>query len=218
MRPPADGNAQRIRREARRLLEHAEGAHDASHAERVERLAFWIIQQEGLQVEPLLVTALAWLHDTLDPKLRVADEAFINQLLEETIPGEARERFWQSLKHVSYRERRQGLQPLTREGWLLHDADKLDALGAIGIARAFAYGGSVKRRLYTPGEKGIRTAYPAFESGFMHLFEKLLHLPGLIHYPSAKRLAEQRARFIRLYAKTFLKEWYLRDAERLSGE
>ncbi len=200
---------------ARSSLTAAGSAHDVYHIERVWRLATWITHAEGLRIDWDTLHAAVWLHDSADPKIQARTLEAIRDFLTQYYPPEKVTRILTSMEGISYRDRLRGLKPRTSEGWILHDADKLDAMGAIGIARAFAYGGQQGRPLYTPGERPRRGRYPSRENSLLHLHEKLLQLPRLIHYPTARKLAEERARFIRHFAAEFLREWYSTD---LPGE
>jgi uncharacterized protein len=100
----------------------------------------------------------------------------------------------------------------SKEFYIVQDADRLDALGAIGIARAFAYGGSKDRPLYDPTKKAqkINTTknYRKMQSSTLHHFEeKLFLLKDLMNTKTAKKIAEKRDVFMRKYVERFLKEW-----------
>lgn len=102
--------------------------------------------------------------------------------------------------------------PLSLEGQVVQDADRLDAIGAIGIARAFAYGGYKGRLLYDPSEQAQR--HERFEdyqksqsSSLMHFYEKLLLLKDRLNTPSAKAIAQERHRYMESFVLRFLQEW-----------
>jgi len=102
--------------------------------------------------------------------------------------------------------------PLSLEGKCVQDADRLDALGAIGIARAFAYGGMKGRAIYEPGRrpmihKTARSYLGAEGTTINHFHEKLLLLKGRMNTKAGKRLASERHAYMEQYLKRFLSEW-----------
>lgn len=105
---------------------------------------------------------------------------------------------------------------ITPEPAIVEDADRLDAIGAIAIARTFAYGGKRSRPIYDP-TLPIMTLTNQEEyrnggsSSFHHFFEKLLKLKDLMHTPSAKKMAESRHAFMERFVAEFLKEWKSED-------
>ena len=97
---------------------------------------------------------------------------------------------------------------------IIRDADRLDAIGAIGIARCFNYGGFKNRAIYDPDISIIshknKTSYKNSKApSFNHFYEKLLLLKDLMHTKTAKGLAEERHEFMINYIKQFKKEWHL---------
>lgn len=95
---------------------------------------------------------------------------------------------------------------------IVQDADRLDALGAIGIARTFAYGGSRGRALYDPTYQyqayASADAYKKSQASTLHHFEeKLFHLKDLLNTDTARRIAESREAYMRKFVQTFLDEW-----------
>ena len=101
----------------------------------------------------------------------------------------------------------------TLEGKIVQDADRLDAMGAIGIARTFSYGGSVKRPIYVPEIKPklhgtLEVNKKAhYSSGINHFYEKLLLLKGRLNTKTAKKIAAPRHKFLEMYLKQFFNEW-----------
>jgi uncharacterized protein len=100
----------------------------------------------------------------------------------------------------------------TKEGMIVQDADRLDALGAIGIARTFAYGGYVGREIYDPEIKPVkRRTFSAYKnaksSSVNHFYKKLLLLKDRMNTKSAKKIAAKRHQFVKAYLDRFYKEW-----------
>jgi uncharacterized protein len=103
-------------------------------------------------------------------------------------------------------------QPLSREGQVVQDADRLDAMGAIGIARAFAYGGAMKRAIYDPVVKPTEHHTPeAFlkndGSTINHFYEKLLLLKDRMNTASGRAIGEERHQFMGTFLRQFYAEW-----------
>ena len=162
--------------------------HDTEHSLRVYRNAEMILAEEK-RGDPLVISIAALLHDTDDQKLfHTNNNANARSFLrEQGMDEETIQRICEVINEVSF-SKNKGKRPETPEGEIVQDADRLDAIGAVGIARTFAYGGKHGR---TP-EESIR-----------HFHEKLLLLKELMNTKAAKEMAESRHRFIEL----FLNEW-----------
>ena len=131
--------------------------------------------------------------DTASEKTR-AREFLLTQRVEEEIV----DRIVNIIRQVSFSQNI--LPPDTLEGKCVQDADRLDAMGAIGIARTFAFGGSRGRALYDPEGKDTTTS-------IAHFYDKLLLLKDRMNTPTAEKLAEERDAFLRLYLDKFISEW-----------
>ena len=161
--------------------------HGMDHSLRVWRNALKIAETE--ECDRQIVSLAALLHDADDHKL-FATENNANArkfLAEHGIPAETADRICETINAVSFSKNR-GKHPETPEGRVVQDADRLDAMGAIGIARTFAYGGSHGR---TP------------EGSIDHFYEKLLLLKDLMNTDKGRELAEERHAFM----EAFLREW-----------
>lgn len=196
-------------------LQGAEAGHDWFHIERVYKTALNINSKEGGDL--LLVTLAALLHDIADSKFNNGDEEIGPQLagnflrtlgLTEAVILEVQ----QIIRNLSYKASLGKIEFSSRELDIVQDADRLDAIGAIGIARAFTYGGYKNRVLYDPEIKPelnmSKEAYKNSEAPTInHFYEKLLRLKDLMKTRTGKELAEQRHQFMQLYLNQFYLEW-----------
>lgn len=200
---------------ARRKLEGRGCGHDFFHADRVRRNALRLQSVEGGDAGVIELAAL--LHDVADPKL-VADPRRAERELEGFLRGldlgrDAVDHVLRILAGMSFGRELSGVaEAKTIEFRIVQDADRLDALGAIGIARCFAYGGSVDHPLYDP-EIPVRTAMSAKEyrsgksSSLNHFGEKLFLLRDRMNTETAKAWAGGRHDFLRKFQDQFLAEW-----------
>ncbi len=186
--------------------------HDYYHSIRVYKNAVNIAQEEGGNL--LLIKLAALLHDVDDRKLFDTSDRLDNARrflqdneVDEVMIGVICE----MIKSVSFKGK-ESVIPTCIEGKIVQDADRLDALGAIGIARTFAYGGHKGRPIYNPSEKPIEdmTAeeYQNHESNSInHFYEKLLQLKDLMNTETARVMAQKRHTFMEQYLDEFLCEW-----------
>ena len=167
------------------------GGHDAGHTLRVYRNAMLIAEQEpGCDKEIVALAAL--LHDVDDHKLFHTENnanarAFLSA---QHVEPEAVEQICRAVNSVSFSQNR-GRHPESLEGKIVQDADRLDALGAIGIARTFAYGGEHGRSL---------------DGSVAHFHEKLLLLKDELNTETARRLAEPRHAFLERFLEEYARE------------
>lgn len=187
--------------------------HDYYHTERVYKLARRIAEREHCDKELVLLAAI--LHDVDDRKLVEADhEPYVNAkrfLKGEGVSSERIEAICHIISQVSFKGS-DSVAPDTIEGMIVQDADRLDAIGAIGIARTFAYGGSHHSPMYDPKDApqyGMdEKAYFAHRSSSVnHFYEKLLLLKDMINTEAGKRIAEERHRYMEDFLKQFFAEW-----------
>ncbi|MGG4177753.1 HD domain-containing protein [Virgibacillus pantothenticus] len=171
--------------------------HDYYHMERVAHLARFIAEEEG--ADSFICEAAAWLHDVGDDKLfpkPVVIEKELDVLLQQISLSQQQIRaIKQAMQDVSFRK---GKTPKTLEGKVVQDADRLDAIGAIGIARAFAYGGAKGRPLYHE-EIDNHT--------IQHFYDKLLRIQGKLHTTTAQTIAEDRHQVLKRFLEQFYQEW-----------
>ena len=185
------------------LYEGKDPAHDFTHALRVFRTAMAIVEAEG--ADPTIVALAALLHDAASgPKNRSRDEAEervlegVEALLKRWgYPDEVIEGVLYAVEVHSYSK---GIDPSTPEARVLQDADRLDAIGAIGIARVFMTGGALRRPLYHPEDPFCRRREPDDgEWNLDHFFSKLLKLEEGMKTEAGERLARRRGAFLRRY-------------------
>ncbi|WP_281884428.1 HD domain-containing protein [Paenibacillus sp. YYML68] len=202
--------AQRYAREA---LGQDSSGHDWHHSARVARTAVQLAQLE--QADSYIAELAAWLHDVADEKLNESKEAGLAKVERwlRDVSGAAVEDSAHVLRIIANMSYNGGhSQPLdTMEGKVVQDADRLDALGAVGIARTFAYSGWKGQLIYDP-ELCPREQMSAAEyrqqrsTAINHFYEKLLKLRDLLHTESARRLAEERHQFMLTYLEQFARE------------
>lgn len=173
--------------------------HDYYHIERVVINARKILQTE--QADNFIVELAAWLHDLGDHKLHSGvdkSEELISTFLKSLVIEQSIiNRVIEIVSQVSFSK---GNRPSSIEAEIVQDADRLDAIGAIGIARCFAYGGSKNRTLYSPNEQEKEN------SSIQHFYDKLFKLKNLMNTESAKLIAAKRHSFMEEYIAEFYKE------------
>ncbi|MFM7006460.1 MAG: HD domain-containing protein [Flavobacteriales bacterium] len=204
-----------VEQRVREKFSDQEGSHDWFHIDRVRNNALLLQQTEG--GDATLIELAALLHDFSDHKYNGGDfEAGSKQvyalLKELKAPEETATRVAEIVAIVSYKGALVADAQANIEGQIVRDADRLDAIGAIGIARAFSYGGSRSRALYDPLQPptlhNSKEAY-AQDKGHTvnHFYEKLLLLKDRMQTPTAKALATERHAFMLEYLAQFKKEW-----------
>lgn len=198
---------------AAELFKNEFSGHDLYHTLRVRRLALRLAREEG--ADEFIVQLAALLHDADDVKLSPSTAEGLDNAVgfmkAEGVEGSDIELIVRIIKELSFKGS-DTAAPTSIEGKCVQDADRLDALGAIGIGRTFAYGGSKKRPMYDPDippKLGMSEAeYRANEStSINHFYEKLLLLADMMNTPSAKRIAEERTGYMRGFVERFIAEW-----------
>lgn len=201
-----------------------EGSHDWYHIERVRNIALLLAEKEGGNKEVIELAAL--LHDLEDYKLKdhLAAGPTIHQWLEqEGVEKEIAEKIITMIDEVSFKGSGVETRCSSLESMILQDADRLDAIGAIGIARAFAYGGKKGNPIFLPDEKPTRhTSFEDYKqnngSTIQHFHEKLLHLKDRINTHTAKHLAKERHQFMETFLQQFSQELNPKKMELHDGE
>ncbi|MGL1934020.1 MAG: HD domain-containing protein [Fibrobacterales bacterium] len=196
-------------------LHDAEGGHDWWHSYRVWKLSRTIA--EGEDVDALVVELAALLHDIGDSKFNGGDETIgpkiATQFLESIdVDTNVIEHVVHIINNISYKGGHLVQTFHSKELDVVQDADRLDALGAIGISRAFSYGGHKGREIYNPDippqiyatkEEYKKSTSPSFN----HFTEKLLLLKNSMNTQTGKAMAQERHRFLESYMEQFLAEW-----------
>lgn len=197
-------------------LANAEGGHDWHHINRVWKTAKTIAESEG-DVNHLVIDYACLLHDIADSKFHNGDESIgpkvaFEHMSQLAISTKDIEHVIDIIKHMSFKGGKRVSPIDTIEFQIVQDADRLDAIGAIGIARAFNYGGHKMFALYDPeiqpdlnmtAEQYKASSAPTIN----HFYEKLLLLKDRMNTSTAKSMAEQRHRFMETYLDQFYAEW-----------
>lgn len=196
-------------------LSLAEGGHDWWHVYRVWKLARQIARTE--EADLFVVELGALLHDIADSKFHNGDETlgprkareFLESLgVEERVISHVEK----IIAHISFKGAAHRQAFRSAELDVVQDADRLDALGAIGVARAFNYGGHKRRAIYDPGippvQEMTKEAYKKNTAPTInHFYEKLLLLKDRMNTPTGKKLAGERHRFMEQFLARFYAEW-----------
>lgn len=199
----------------KQTLAGAEAGHDWFHIERVYKTALTINESEA--ADTLVVSLAALLHDIADSKFNNGDEeigpriagAFMESL---GLSPEIILHVKQIILNMSYKASLGTVTFHSKELEVVQDADRLDAIGAIGIARAFTYGGFKNRVLYDPAiapvEHMSKEAYKNTTAPTInHFYEKLLRLKDLMRTVQGKAMAQRRHDFMLQYLNQFYQEW-----------
>lgn len=187
--------------------------HDFFHSMRVYRTAINIAEAEHADMEVVALAAL--LHDVDDRKLSPMTaekkENAARFMHSQNVSESEIRQVCQIIDEVSFKGT-DSVRPSTLEGKCVQDADRLDALGAIGIARTFAYGGSHNRAIYDP-ELPPRMAmnqaqyYSSKSTSLNHFYEKLFLLEGMMNTETGKAIAGKRTQYMQQFVDEFLNEW-----------
>lgn len=196
-------------------LSNAEGGHDWWHIYRVWKTSQKIAETEDADL--FVVELAALLHDIADPKFHNGDEEIGPRLAEEFLSGQkvesaALDHVINIIKNMSFKSSLGKVDFHSPEMAVVQDADRLDAIGAIGIARAFNYGGFKNRPLYNPELKPrLNMSKEEYKKGdsptINHFYEKLLLLKDKMNTLTGKRMAEERHQYMEGFLDQFYKEW-----------
>ncbi|WOC41243.1 HD domain-containing protein [Polaribacter sp. HL-MS24] len=198
-------------------LQNAEGGHDWFHIERVYKNTLLISKQE--KVDVFTVSLAALLHDIADPKFYKGDETIGPKkaqefLLLQKVNSETIAHVVKIIEQMSYKNSfEKGAEKFTsKELEVVQDADRLDAIGAIGIARCFNYGGFKNRALYnpeiSPNLNMTKEEYKNSEAPTInHFYEKLLLLKDTMNTKTGQKIATKRHRYMEQFLEQFYAEW-----------
>lgn len=196
-------------------LKDAEGGHDWFHIERVYKNALLIGKSEDVDITVVALGAL--LHDIADAKFHNGDESVgprvaLEWLESQSVDKETINHVVAIINNISYKGGKNVRTISTIELDVVQDADRLDAIGAIGIARTFNYGGFKNHKIYDPSvpvnmnmtkEEYKKSTAPTLN----HFYEKLLLLKDLMNTESGKRIAQQRHDYMQGFLDQFYAEW-----------
>ncbi|UZU00181.1 HD domain-containing protein [Chryseobacterium fluminis] len=196
-------------------LAGAEAGHDWFHIERVWKLSKKIAETERCNTDIVELSAL--LHDIADPKFHNGDETIALTVSREFLENQhAEERTIEQvlfiIKNISFKNRGEAPENLPVELKIVQDADRIDAIGAIGIARTFNFGGFKNNLMYDPNiEPKLEMSKEEYKKSngttINHFYEKLLLLKDLMNTKEGKKIAEERHDFMLLFLDQFYKEW-----------
>lgn len=196
-------------------FEHSEKGHDIWHALRVVNNAEIIAETEGGNLE--IIRAAALLHDLFDSKFyegsKAESEKVLINLLHKSLYIESEiNHIIEIINNISFKGGFDQNNQKSIEFQIVQDADRLDAIGAIGIARAFHYGGFKNREMYNPEKQpemymNSKQYRNSDSPTINHFYEKLLLLKDLMNTQTAKNIASQRHEFMNAYLNQFYKEW-----------
>lgn len=199
----------------KKQLKGAEAGHDWFHIERVYRNALHIADQENCNREVVQLAAL--LHDIADSKFHGGDESIGPQtartfLESQNVEAATINHVVKIIENISFKGGNTTRTFSSLELDIVQDADRLDAIGAIGIARTFNYGGFKNRPLYdpaiAPNMHMTKDEYKASQAPTLnHFYEKLLLLKDRMNTSTGKKLAEDRHRFMEVFLAQFYAEW-----------
>ena len=185
---------------AKEMFANDASGHDFDHTMRVYRMAVRIAEEEGADLQIVALAAL--LHDVDDRKISpqtcANKDRAVGFLRENGVSEPEIRKIAQIISEISFSEGNG--RPSTAEGMCVQDADRLDAMGAIGIARTFAFGGSRGRRIHDP--EGVDKG-----SSVQHFYDKLLLLKDRMNTDTGKKLAQQRDAYLRGFLEEFYAEW-----------
>jgi uncharacterized protein len=196
-------------------LQNAEGGHDWFHIERVYKNTLAIAKEEECDLFVCQLGAL--LHDIADSKFHNGDEKIGPQtarifLESEQVSKEIIEHVIRIIENISFKGGNFQKEFNSIELQVVQDADRLDAIGAIGIARAFNYGGFKNRTIYNPAIKpNLTMSKEEYKNAdaptINHFYEKLLSLKDKMNTESGKKIAEKRHEFMEMFLEQFYGEW-----------
>jgi len=204
---------QETRQFVKSLSDREASGHDWWHIVRVTNTALAIAEKE--QANPFICEMATLLHDVADEKLNASEAEGLAKLTafldSQSLPSDLKEDILTITQGISYKGGHNHAK-LSLEGKIVQDADRLDAIGAIGIARTMAYSGNKGRLIHDPAKLArdnlsLEDYRKGEDTAIMHFYEKLLKLKDLMNTATGKKLAEQRHQFMQDYLEQFYAEW-----------
>ena len=196
-------------------LQNAEGGHDWFHVERVYNNALLIAEEESCDLQVIKLAAL--LHDVADSKFHNGDETLGAKMAREflvaqNVAEETINHVIAIIENISYKGGNFEKEFHSKELEIVQDADRLDAIGAIGIARTFNYGGFKNRPLYNPNiQPNLNMSKEEYKNSeaptLNHFYEKLLLLKDKMSTETGKKIAKKRHNFMVSFLSQFYSEW-----------
>ncbi|WP_216395323.1 HD domain-containing protein [Arcanobacterium phocae] len=204
-----------VRSSVAHVYQQDSSGHGMDHIDRVVSLCQRIIADTDEPVDTDVILMSAYVHDMIDPKV-VSDPARARQDLTDFLHSQQLSdsqiaEIFEIIDHMSFAKNLTAHQPLNINGQIVQDADRLDAIGAIGIARAFYYGGKFGDPLYDPArpprDLNDETQYRVHTTVINHFYEKLFRLTDSLNTPVAQRIGELRNERMRSFVVDFISEW-----------
>lgn len=203
----------------KKQLEDAEGGHDWFHIERVWKLADKIAQTETCNREVVALAAL--LHDIADPKFHNGDETLALKISRDFLENQkvdeiTIQQVLNVIQNISFKNRSEVTGKKSIELQIVQDADRMDAIGAIGVARTFNFGGFKGNKMYDPAiPPALNMSKEEYKKSngttVNHFYEKLLLLKDMMNTEEGRRLAQKRHDFMLLFLETFYQEWKVEE-------
>lgn len=206
-----------IRNYAKEKLGDDRSGHDFYHVERVAKIAEKLAEKEGVS-DTLIIETASYLHDVIDDKIVAevdTEKKSLKKFLKELdFSADNIQEIFEIIENISFsQEIEKGKANLTIAGQIVQDADRIDALGAIGILRTAYYGGHTQSPLYDPNiqpqEFKSKQDYRKKSTVINHFYEKLFKLPATMNTQAGKLEAQRREAFMENFLETFYAEWDL---------
>ena len=212
---------EKVKAQIKNQFEGDATGHDWHHIMRVYNLSRYIQAKEGGDIEVIELAAL--LHDISDHKFnggkldeggKVASKILQNFGASEDVISQVK----YIVDNISYKGANTKAEMTSLEGKIVQDADRLDAIGAIGIARTFAYGGNRNQAIYEPDHQAVlhnsfEEYHNAKTNTINHFYEKLLLLKDRLNTPTAIQLGEERHQLMETFLEAFFNEWNFNEIE-----
>ena len=216
--PQQQSTLENVKAFVKQKLSHDFSGHDMAHIERVVKLANKILNHQP-QANAFIVLMSAYLHDVIDEKVIADVDNAINELQgylrSLNLTTEEMRAIFDIIENMSYRKNLSQKTTLSLEGQIVQDADRLDAIGAIGIGRTFYYGGNKHNIMHDPNilprTKLNEDNYKQPNTVINHFYEKLFLLKDMMNTQTAKQIAEQRHEILVKFVKQFEQEWLGND-------